>query len=269
MTEYKTCSICKQEYPATAENFPFEKRNADGFKTWCRVCDRAKRKKSRQDNPERIKAEKQRYHAKHRDQDLARSRRWEVDNADHAKELKRIYYLEHRDVIIARSKAVYARDPEARKAYIHQWQKEHPEKRRQYGIKQRRSKGMKPRPTARFHNERRRVRKALYKARVLGLPATLTYDQWEACLNYFDHRCAFCGRVKSIFHVISLEHWIPLSKGGGTTADNVFPTCVGSDGCNNKKTGRDPIDFLSLEFPDTAQDILSRILAYFASLPTA
>src|ERR1041385_6321194 len=38
----------------------------------------------------------------------------------------------------------------------------------------------------RIENERRRSHK-------LGLPDTLTPDEWNSCLDYWDYSCAYCG----------------------------------------------------------------------------
>jgi len=59
-----------------------------------------------------------------------------------------------------------------------------------------------------------------YKAKKKDLPATLTKEQWEYCLSYFDHKDAYTGLPMEI---ISQDHFIPLSKGGWYTIDNIIP----------------------------------------------
>jgi len=55
-----------------------------------------------------------------------------------------------------------------------------------------------------------------------------------------------------------------LSKGGGTTADNIVPLCSGEDGCNNSKHNAMPEVWLVLKFGKRkARVILQRILEYF------
>jgi hypothetical protein len=62
-----------------------------------------------------------------------------------------------------------------------------------------------------------------------GLPATLTVDQWRACLAAYDDCCAYCGaRASNIVH----EHMIPIIHGGGTELKNVVPAC---SACNSLK----------------------------------
>jgi hypothetical protein len=58
------------------------------------------------------------------------------------------------------------------------------------------------------------------RARVKGNPATLTLKQWVITMDYFNWNCAYCQRDYTL-----MEHIIPISQGGGTTADNCVPAC--------------------------------------------
>lgn len=68
--------------------------------------------------------------------------------------------------------------------------------------------------------ERRRVALANNRTRRLDLPSTLTVKQWLATVAHFDGRCAYCG---GDFRV--LDHFVPVSQGGGTAYSNVVPAC--------------------------------------------
>lgn len=66
-------------------------------------------------------------------------------------------------------------------------------------------------------------------ARKTGLVCDLTLTQWLKTIAYFKKRCAYCGEyTKSIF----IEHFIPVKRGGGTTASNCVPACTK---CNTRK----------------------------------
>lgn len=58
--------------------------------------------------------------------------------------------------------------------------------------------------------------------------ADLTSSEWSACLDAFGHRCAYCGDDA----VVTQEHVVPLSRGGGHTRSNVIPAC---GLCNRRK----------------------------------
>jgi hypothetical protein len=73
----------------------------------------------------------------------------------------------------------------------------------------------------------------LQRARKLNLPATLTPREWLDTLEYFDWRCAYCGRAD----FAAMDHYIPVVKGGGTTRNNCVPACVS---CNSVKGGKHP-----------------------------
>lgn len=83
------------------------------------------------------------------------------------------------------------------------------------------------------HFERNILNQHLRHARNLGLSATLTMEQWGSIVDDFNHKCAYC-RIKPYS---ILEHFIPLSLGGGTTAYNCVPAC---QSCNVLKANVHP-----------------------------
>jgi 5-methylcytosine-specific restriction endonuclease McrA len=89
------------------------------------------------------------------------------------------------------------------------------------------------------HDEKKSVRKHIRKHRMNNLPRTLTAADWRAALEYFDHKCAYCRTPLTKAHK---EHFVPLSKGGGFTKDNIIPAC---SKCNNNKKSKNPIDWLA------------------------
>lgn len=81
-------------------------------------------------------------------------------------------------------------------------------------------------------------------AKKRGLEATLTDEEWNDILNRYNHSCAYCGTNSEPLHQ---EHWIPLSRGGNYTADNIVPACKR---CNSRKhtmTGEEFLELLQKE----------------------
>ncbi len=76
------------------------------------------------------------------------------------------------------------------------------------------------------------LRSALTRARAAHLPATLTVEQWDETVAFFNDRCAFCGGAWCL-----VEHATPIALGGGTTVDNCLPAC---NSCNVSKGRRMP-----------------------------
>lgn len=103
-----------------------------------------------------------------------------------------------------------------------------------------------------------------YQAKKRALPNTLTKEEWLSCLSYFDNCCAVCGKPPGLWHKITLDHWIPLDKGGATSVDNVVPLCWGVEGCNNSKGNREPEKWLIWKFgKHKAKEIIEHIHRYF------
>jgi 5-methylcytosine-specific restriction endonuclease McrA len=61
----------------------------------------------------------------------------------------------------------------------------------------------------------------------------LTETQWETLLARYDGHCAYCGKEAKL----TLDHVIPLAKGGKHSIDNVVPACIH---CNDSKGARTP-----------------------------
>lgn len=59
------------------------------------------------------------------------------------------------------------------------------------------------------------------RAKRLGLAGRITVEGWLAIYHRFDGRCAVCGSNE----YISIDHILPLSKGGDNTEDNLQPLC--------------------------------------------
>jgi len=76
----------------------------------------------------------------------------------------------------------------------------------------------------RIKSQRRRSLKCL-------LPTTLTEKQWENIKQYYNNRCAYCGKELPL----EQEHFIPLSKGGEYTINNIIPSCKS---CNCSKSNK-------------------------------
>ena len=66
------------------------------------------------------------------------------------------------------------------------------------------------------------------RARAAGVPATLTWQEWQVTLTDFQHTCAYCERRIGCV----IEHYLPLDQyRGGTCVENCLPAC---QACNGK-----------------------------------
>jgi 5-methylcytosine-specific restriction endonuclease McrA len=54
---------------------------------------------------------------------------------------------------------------------------------------------------------------------------------WKRLVNRFGGCCAYCGEKK----ILTLEHVVPISRGGRHSAGNIIPACFT---CNSSKRDR-------------------------------
>jgi 5-methylcytosine-specific restriction endonuclease McrA len=69
---------------------------------------------------------------------------------------------------------------------------------------------------------------------------TLSSKELNKIYNSFENKCAYCNSTDNI----TLDHVIPVSKGGNTTIDNIILACRS---CNCKRGNKDLCLFVSEE----------------------
>lgn len=230
--------------PATREYFYGDKKNKNGLRSSCKACELAHHHQWGQANPEIIQARNRRHYSANADRMCERVRRWRGENPDKQRELSRSQRQKNRERRMQQSRQWRLVNPERTRENKHRWDSANREYNRLANLKR--------------------------KARKRALPFAFSQADWKACLDYWHECCAICGKqAKDLFgtHTIAADHWIPLSKGGGTTKDNIVPLCQGKDGCNNSKHDSEPTVWLERKFGKRrASAILARIQAYFDSL---
>lgn len=79
--------------------------------------------------------------------------------------------------------------------------------------------------------------KLLKAASVLGRyrrrGQAVTPGEWEALKRTYMNRCAYCAQGDA---PLTIDHVVPLSRGGSHTPDNIVPACAG---CNSRKHNRE------------------------------
>jgi len=166
-----------------------------------------------------------------RERHRARSRAWALKNPDYQKE----YYRANKERILRERRPANeedaerqrgwnrrhrARCPDKVRAAARLYREEHPgeslERARRY------RQTAKGRATAARRDAKRRA--------ILGdTECTLTHEEWEQILERNKHRCYYCGKK---LKRLTMDHVVPLSKGGKHTKENIVPACKS---CNSRK----------------------------------
>lgn len=104
-----------------------------------------------------------------------------------------------------RANAMYAEDSTGKRAMVLRWKRNHPEH-----------------AAALWRNRR---------AREKGAGNGVTATEWALLVERYRGRCLCCGKETTL----TVDHVVPLSKGGSNTIDNVQPLCRS---CNSHKLTR-------------------------------
>lgn len=212
MLEVKECTRCHRELPL--EQFSKDKNQSDGLCKICKECTREYKKKYYEKNSEKIKAKTSKYYRDNHEERLQQASDYRQRNAERIREYRNSHY-----------------DPIKRKAYAESHREQANATHRLWYAK-----------TKDEHNQKQRERYATDEEYVIqtaiwrhkpdsidrGLPADLTVEDWFEALDFFDHRCAYCGKEGTL----EFDHVVPLSKGGGLTRKNIIPACKS---CNSRK----------------------------------
>lgn len=213
----KRCPSCKRDRPK--DEFCRHASRRDGLSAYCAECMQSKERK-RRESAEYVALNKKRSAAwsqAHRELQSARAKERLRLHRDEILAKRRADYRIRKGIILAQQRVYNQRHQDKVKARNAKWRAAHPEK-----VKE----------IHRLNENRRR-------ARIAGALSTLTKLQWEAILAFYDNRCAYCGRDGKL----EQEHVIPVSRGGGTTAENIVPAC-GS--CNRSKHAKTPEEWKAL-----------------------
>ena len=207
----KICTKCKNDLLLV--EFGFHKRGLYGRRSTCLECSNQLFKDYADLNRDEINRKK-------RDVWAANPQTEEQKQA--ARDRASAWYYANRERAYQNVLRWIARNPERWSEIVKKWASNNPEKVR-----------------ARVNRWRSRNPEWWQKRRadLAKVENTLTTEEWLGVLSEFDHRCVYCGRsdVK-----LTMDHVIPISKGGPHSKGNVVPSC---SSCNSKKGAKDPSFF--------------------------
>jgi len=76
--------------------------------------------------------------------------------------------------------------------------------------------------------------KAKRRAQMAMAGGSFTVGEWENLKKQFNHTCPLCGKSEPEI-VLTIDHIIPLSRGGSNWIENIQPLCLSCNCRKNKK----------------------------------
>ena len=202
----KRCTKCGVEKPLTNEYFQYRKGSKDGFRNECKVCKKDYNRNYREENKEYLAKHNAEYRKANWDSFMKNKKAYEELNRELLAEKRKKYYQKNKEQI-SKKKKEYTEKNKVKYAKYHL----------EY---------------ARRNVDKCKIKQHKRKAKLKSLPSTLTKNQWDDTVSHFNNSCAYCGSEEQI----QQEHFVPLSKGGEFTHNNIIPACMK---CNCSKQDQD------------------------------
>lgn len=205
----KVCTRCGEEKDLS--EFYKEKRAKDGKTSHCKVCD------------------------------LKLSREYYIKHSDVIKKRSEVYYKEHIVEILKKNSVRWSKNKaihsERRKATYDSIRSRVRVYHREYYLKNSEVVRQKLRDYRSTPNGMLVKRKSDHKRRDIMKESetTLTSEQWNKILSNQGNKCAMCGKRFCKSRKPTIDHIIPVSKGGGLTYENVQALCKSCNCSKNSK----------------------------------
>jgi len=119
--------------------------------------------------------------------------------------------------------------PEARRESQRRWNATHPDFYRKWYLAHREEVCARTKNRRLAHPEENAPHSARRRAKQRRAECSLTVAEWQVVKSIYGHRCVYCKRK---LKRLTMDHVIPLSRGGSHTKENVVPAC---SRCNSSK----------------------------------
>lgn len=160
---------------------------------------------------EKIKEYKHHHYLIHKDEYKERNRKWMVEHREKMREAQRKYYKSNAKKLNVKSRAWYEKHKE----------KEHERRHQRYLLRCNIEKEYNKLWKA-THPENRIVSEHKRRFQKYGNGGSFTVEEFQEICEKFGNRCLRCGE-KNL--TLTIDHIIPLSKGGINDIDNIQPLC--------------------------------------------
>ena len=264
--ETKICTKCGEEKPVTEEYFNKSNKYIDGYTYYCKVCISGYKKQYYQKNKDKLKSKtktyeknnkakiaeyKRIYRQKNKSKLLKYFEQYRKENIKYISKYKKQWaeknkdrllikykqnYIENREVVIERSKE-YSRNNMGKrikysKKYYENNKEKHADRVKRYTLINIEKITERRRQWKKNNKDKVNISTQRRYAKKHGLSYDFDIIAWESCKKHFGYNCCYCGKPGKL----TQEHFIPLSKDGEYTINNIVPACKS---CNSKKHNKD------------------------------
>ena len=220
----RICRRCGVEKPLS--RFSKAKNCLYGRTHICLDCKNLEAKEWRLKNPEKAKEVKKKNREK---------------NIEKITEYERAYREANRDIINAKGREKYRTSPKRRNRYKH------------YYASNREKELERNKKWVQSNSGYQAIRNQKRRANVLGNGGNLSLDDWRKIKEKYNFVCLCCGKREPEV-VLTIDHVIPVSKGGMNDVTNIQPLCLP---CNSRKNDK-IIDYRPPENLDENTEIAER-----------
>ena len=189
----------------------FNKRKGakDGHRGQCKACRKEYYKEYHENNKDMIKEYQKEYHENNKDMIKEYQKEYHENNKDKIKESKKEYRENNKDKIKESKKEYYENNKDMIKEYYENNKDMIKEYKKEY---------------CKTHKIEYKAYSHKRRARIKSNGGSYTKAEWLECLEFFDYKCAYSGEPLTMDDA-SVEHVIPVSKGGTSYISNLIP-CV-------------------------------------------
>ena len=165
---------------------------------------------------------------------------WQRANKDKVQVITKKSYSKNRDKILASQKESRKRNPEKHREMQRKSREKHKEKVKKYMLSyyeknRERMNRLHREWVARNKEKAKQLDRTQYSRRKLA-EGTFTLEEWEAVKRQHGFRCANCNKRTKL----TVDHIIPLSKGGTNFIANIQPLCKSCNCSKNDKLVSNP-----------------------------
>lgn len=245
--ETKFCPQCQENKPVS--EFYKNKSKSDGLQSYCKGCKKAVDANHRLKRPEyqsqyvaknreKIAEQQRAYRDANKENLRVASKLYRQANAEILRQKHREKYLRTRVRVLDRVASYRAQNREVinekNREYVRRTRAERSAYGKEYrarpGIKERRAQTWR---TWKARNpERAKAIGERYRSLKAQAEGDFTYDEWLLLCSLYDYACLRCR----INLPLTIDHVIPLSKGGDNWITNIQPLCKRCNSAKNSRT---------------------------------